>query len=65
MGITLKGTSMKTLPLCLACVGLSLLTACQSTTEKQITKNVEVNQQTQYFVEAKIALDKLKEDIYQ
>jgi hypothetical protein len=30
-----------------------------------MTKNMEVNQQTQYFIEAKISLDKLKEDISQ
>ncbi|ALO35828.1 hypothetical protein CMT41_14690 [Colwellia sp. MT41] len=56
---------MKTLTLCLACVGLSLLTACQSTSKDLMTKNAEVNQQTQYFVEAKISLDKLKQDISQ
>lgn len=56
---------MKTLTLCLAFVGLSLLTACQSTTKTPTTQNAEVNQQTQYFVEAKISLDKLKEDISQ
>jgi hypothetical protein len=56
---------MKSIPLCLACVGLSLLTACQSTDKPPITKNMEVNQQTQYFVEAKVSLDKLKQDISQ
>lgn len=56
---------MKSLTLCIACVGLSLLTACQSTTKPATTKNAEVNQQTQYFVEAKISLDKLKQDISQ
>jgi hypothetical protein len=56
---------MKSITLCLACVGLSLLTACQSTDAPPITKNMEVNQQTQYFVEAKVSLDKLKQDISQ
>ncbi len=56
---------MKTLTICIACVGLSLLTACQSTNKPPTTKNAEVNQQTQYFVEAKISLDKLKEAINQ
>ena len=56
---------MKTLNICIACVGLSILTACQSTDKPVITKNAEVNQQTKYFVEAKISLDKLKEDINQ
>ena len=65
MEITQKGTSMKTLTLCLACVGLSLLTSCQSTTKSSMTKNAEVNQQTQYFIEAKVSLDKLKQDISQ
>ncbi len=56
---------MKTLTLCLTFAGLSLLTACQSTTKSQSTKSAEINQQTQYFAEAKISLDKLKEDISQ
>jgi hypothetical protein len=56
---------MKSITLCFACVVLSLLTACQSTDKPPVTKNMEVNQQTQYFVEAKISLDKLKEDISQ
>lgn len=56
---------MKTLNICIACVGLSILTACQSTDKPAITKNAEVNQQTKYFVEAKISLDKLKDDINQ
>lgn len=56
---------MNRLTLCLACVGLSLLSACQSTSQPEITKSAEVNQQTQYFVEAKISLDKLKQDISQ
>ncbi|MBL4822198.1 MAG: hypothetical protein JKX90_01560 [Colwellia sp.] len=56
---------MKSITLCIACVGLSLLTACQSTDKSPMTKNMEVNQQTQYFVEAKILLDKLKENISQ
>ena len=54
---------MKTLPLCLTFAGLLLLTACQSTTKSQSTKNTEIDQQTQYFAEAKISLDKLKDDI--
>jgi hypothetical protein len=54
---------MKKLTLCLTFAGLSLLSACQSTTKPQSTKSSEINQQTQYFSEAKIALDKLKEDI--
>ncbi|MEW6995099.1 hypothetical protein AADZ84_12625 [Colwelliaceae bacterium MEBiC 14330] len=56
---------MKTLTLCLTFAGLSLLTACQSTTKSQSTKSAEINQQTQYFAEAKISLDKLKGDISQ
>lgn len=56
---------MKTLNICIACVGLSILTACQSTDKPAITKNSEVNQQTKYFVEAKTSLDKLKDDINQ
>jgi hypothetical protein len=56
---------MKTLNICIACVGLSILTACQSTDKPAITKNAEVNQQTKYFAEAKISLDKLKDDINQ
>ena len=56
---------MKSITLCFTCVVLSLLTACQSTDKPPVTKNMEVNQQTQYFVEAKISLDKLKEDISQ
>jgi hypothetical protein len=63
MEIILKGVYMKTLTLCLTFAGLSLLSACQSTTKPQSTKSAEINQQTQYFSEAKIALDKLKEDI--
>lgn len=54
---------MKSITLCLACVGLSLLTACQSTDKPPITESMEVNQQTQYFVEAKVSLDKLKQEI--
>jgi len=56
---------MKTVTLCLAFIGLSLLTACQSTSKPTTTKNAEANQQTQYFAEAKVLLDKLKEDINQ
>ena len=56
---------MKSISFCLACIGLSLLTACQSTDTPPITKSMEVNQQTQYFVEAKVLLDKLKQDINQ
>ncbi|MEY8213590.1 MAG: hypothetical protein RPR97_03795 [Colwellia sp.] len=56
---------MKTLTLCIACAGLSILTACQSTNAPALTKNAEVNQQTQYFVEAKILLDKLEKEISQ
>lgn len=56
---------MKSITLSLACVGLSLLTACQSTDKPPTTASMEVNQQTQYFVEAKVALDKLKQDINQ
>ncbi|MBL4900334.1 MAG: hypothetical protein JKX76_11975 [Colwellia sp.] len=56
---------MKSITLCLTCLGLSLLTACQSTDKPPITENMEVNQQTQYFVEAKILLDKLKLDLNQ
>ncbi len=56
---------MKSITLCFACVGLSLLTACQSTNKPPTTKNIEVNQQTQYFVEAKVLLDKLKQDLSQ
>ena len=56
---------MKSITLSLACIGLSLLTACQSTDKPPTTQNVEVNQQTQYFVEAKVALDKLKQDLSQ
>ncbi|NQY89311.1 MAG: hypothetical protein HRT51_16495 [Colwellia sp.] len=56
---------MKSITLCFACIGLSLLTACQSTNKPAFTKNMEVNQQTKYFIEAKISLDKLKKDISQ
>jgi hypothetical protein len=56
---------MKPITLSLACIGLSLLTACQSTDKPPMTTSMEVNQQTQYFVEAKIALDKLKQEINQ
>ena len=56
---------MKPITLCLACVGLSILSACQSTNKPPVTKSVEVNQQTQYFIEAKISLDKLKQEISQ
>ena len=56
---------MKSITLCLACVGLSLLTACQSTDKPSTTKSMEVNQQTQYFVEAKASLDKLKQALSQ
>jgi len=51
---------LKSITLSFACVALSLVTACQSTGKPPVTENMEVNQQTQYFVEAKILLDKLK-----
>lgn len=56
---------MKKFTVCITCIGLSLLTACQSTSTPKMTQSAEVNQQTQYFVEAKISLDKLKQDINQ
>ena len=56
---------MKSITLSIACIGLSLLTACQSTDKQPMTSSMEVNQQTQYFVEAKAALDKLKQNINQ
>ncbi len=64
-GIIPEGPSMKPITLSLACIGLSLLTACQSTDKAPMTTSMEVNQQTQYFVEAKIALDRLKQNINQ
>lgn len=56
---------MKYLTITIACIGLSLLTACQSTSNTEGTGNVQENEQTQYFAQAKTLLDELASKVEQ